>query len=94
MRIRCVKRPFVDLVENRWREVGDEWEASAERLADINSAGYGIMAEAVQEEPEPAHETPDLTRMTRAQLLDKAAGRGVEVPARATKADIIEALEG
>lgn len=55
MRIRCINRPFQDLDANEWREVGDEWEATPERLADINRAGYGAMAEAV---PEPVRETP------------------------------------
>ena len=37
------------------RKVGEEWEADASRLAAINSAGYGVMAEeAPAEQPETA----------------------------------------
>lgn len=97
MRIRCINRPFRDLAEKEWREVGDEWEATPERLAAINSAGYGAMAEAVEPEPEvePEQEPEpekDYSEMTRAQLVEKAEERGIEVPSKATKADIIAML--
>lgn len=54
MLIRCINRPFQDLVVGVWRKVGDEWEGTPERVAEINRAGYGVMAEAV----EPTAETP------------------------------------
>lgn len=52
MLIRCT-RAFRDIGAGRLREVGEEWEATAERLAAINGAGYGKLAEAVNAEPEP-----------------------------------------
>ena len=52
MLIRCT-RAFKDTEAGRLREVGEEWEATAERLAAINGAGYGRLAEAVKAEPEP-----------------------------------------
>lgn len=52
MLIRCI-RAFKDFEAGRLRAVGEEWEATAERLAAINGAGYGKLAEAVKAEPEP-----------------------------------------
>lgn len=52
MLIRCT-RAFRDIEAGRLRDVGEEWEATAERLAAINGAGYGKLAEAVKAEPEP-----------------------------------------
>lgn len=56
MRIRCT-REFRDLsAEGKpIRHVGDEWEATASRLSEINSGRYGILAEAV---PARATEKP------------------------------------
>jgi hypothetical protein len=39
-------------------------------------------------------ETVDLESLTKAELVDLADERGVEVPSKATKSDIIEALGG
>lgn len=52
MLIRCI-RAYKDIEAGRLRDVGEEWEATAERLAAINGAGYGKLAEAVKAEPEP-----------------------------------------
>ena len=53
MLIRCTKG-FNDLDAGKWRSIGEEWEADASRLAEINAAGYGAMAEEVRETaPEP-----------------------------------------
>lgn len=56
MRIRCT-REFRDLSAKGkpLRRVGDEWEATASRLAEINSGRYGKMAE---EAPARAKERP------------------------------------
>ena len=48
----CVNRPFLDKQANVMREVGDRFECTADRLAEINSAGYGQMAVEV-EQPKP-----------------------------------------
>ena len=91
MLIRCT-RAFRDLKsEGRpLRAVGEVWEADEERLAELNRAGYGKLAE-----PAPAPAEPeDLSKMTKAQLLAVAEVRGVEVENSFTKARIIEALEG
>lgn len=48
MRARCI-HPFWDTAERAQRDHGDEWECDAERLAAINAAGYGPLAEAVPE---------------------------------------------
>lgn len=53
--------------------------------------GWAILGVA-DDEAEP--DGPDLSAMTKAELVDVAAARGVEIPASATKADILAALEG
>lgn len=98
MRLRCVNRAFRDLVTEGKpiRKVGEEWDAPASRLAEINSAGYGIMAEEVAAKPSPSAEAgvreakPEVSKMTKAELLDEAEARGIEVPQGATKAEIAE----
>lgn len=116
MLIRCINRPFQDLAEGVWREVGDEWEGTPERVAEINRAGYGVMAEAVpevQEEdvqhedaPEPAEDVErpagvasapqagGLADMTVRQLTELCEERGIPVPSKPRKADLLAALEG
>lgn len=49
----CVRR-FADKETGAVREVGDRFEVTSERLDAINSAGYGVLAVAVEEEaPKP-----------------------------------------
>lgn len=50
MLIRCVF-PFVDSEANASREIGDSWEVSEERFKAINATVYGVLVEAVNEEP-------------------------------------------
>lgn len=61
MLIRCINTAFRDnaTAGRPWRAIGDEWEATPERLAAINRAGYGIMAEAVPEAPGGAEHDGD-----------------------------------
>ena len=47
MKARVVRR-FDDLVERVSREVGDVFELTAERLEQINAAGYGTLVEPVE----------------------------------------------
>lgn len=54
MRIRAI-RTFDDLECGLTRSPGDVWEAGEARLSEINSAGWGDLAEAV----EPAPGGPD-----------------------------------
>ena len=44
-------------------------------------------------ETAPEAETPDLTSLTNAQLAAMCADRGIEVPKRATKAQLIALLD-
>lgn len=61
MLIRCT-RAFRDLktAGKPMRAVGEEWEADASRLDEINRAGYGVMAEAVQDAPEGVEAVEDV----------------------------------
>ncbi len=60
---------------------------------DIES---GIL-EVIEEKKKPekaAPEKPDLSKLTKSELLELAKKKGIEVPEKATKAEIIELLEG
>lgn len=46
-----VTREFDDEREGVLRKVGDLFSCSEDRLAEINSAGFGRMVEAVEEAP-------------------------------------------
>ncbi len=71
MRIRCLKG-FNDLSEGKWRSPGDEWEAEPSRLAEVNAAGYGQLAEEVREtEPKTAPEPPETEREPRSTSTAK-----------------------
>ena len=61
MLIRCINTAFRDNKTNGrpWRAIGDTWEGTPERVAEINRAGYGVMAEAVQDAPEDAEDGPE-----------------------------------
>ena len=82
-----VKSLFYDLVERVDRFAGDVFEADDKRaayLADVLGSEY----------VEVVAESPNLGGLTKAQLLEIAAERGVEVPEKSTKAQIIELLGG
>lgn len=90
MLIRCINRDFRDLkAEGRpLRRVGEEWEATPERLAEINRAGYGVMAEAAPEAAQDAESDEDGREPARA---DERAAEAAPVPQTPT-ADELEAL--
>lgn len=97
MLIRCVNRPFLDREARAMRKVGDEWEATPERLRSINSAGYGIMAEIVpcaHETPQEASQAIDLGRLTVAELTRLCGDRGIAIVGRPRKAELVAMLEG
>jgi len=87
MRLRCVNRPFRDLSTGTLYVPGDEFDGDAAKMERINSAGYGVMAEAVAD-------APDYMAMTVAQLREALAERGAEIPTKARKADLVAMLEG
>lgn len=49
MKAKAIK-PFVDKVEGVTRKIGDAFDASEERLEEINSTQFGVLAKAVTEE--------------------------------------------
>lgn len=52
-----VRRPFRDLKAGQMREVGETFDTTDERVAEINKAGYGTLVEAVREAPKPRRRT-------------------------------------
>lgn len=80
---------FYDLREKVRRPQGELFEATPERLDEINATGIRKkghpFAEAVEaDEPVRA--------LTKAELAEKAASLGLAVPAKATKAQIEELI--
>lgn len=78
--------------------VGDEWEGSPERLEALSKAGYfqsGPIAHDGEENGSVGRtDTAESISadMTVAQLREVANSRGVEVPKRAKKADLLKLL--
>lgn len=72
-----------------WRlyEVGDQFDGTDGRVAEL--AALGIVAVAVDA---PA-ESVDLSALTVEKLRELCADRGIEVPKRATKAQLIALLD-
>jgi len=77
-------RGFYDLLERVDRHEGDVFDATEERAAQIAQLLPGYVEVS----------TVDLGSLKLAQLRELAAERGVEIPAKATKAEILELLEG
>ena len=91
------------------RAVGEEWEATPERLQELANSRYGVLAVEVPEraaEParasrkaEPAAPTADaptadeLEAMTNRQLVELCIREGVETSGRPRKAELVAALK-
>ena len=86
-------RPFFDLVARKDRRPGDEFEATEARYEHIAKKlpGYVELAEPDSQVEAEAH---DHSAMKVSELRALCAKRGIDVPAKATKAQIIELLEG
>lgn len=78
---------FYDLVERVDRYPGDVFEADDERAAHLAK----VLGD---EYVDVAAESPNLGGLTKTQLMELCAERGIEVPAKSTKLKIIELLEG
>lgn len=95
MRAVCVKG-FRDLERRAWVAEGEVVEASPERLDAINSTRYGRLIEPIANgasERGSAPERADYAELTVAELRAALAERGVEVPYKARKADMVALLE-
>ncbi len=57
-------------------------------------AGILQVIDEEKEEKKTNQTTPDLSKLTKDELLELAKERGIDVPSKATKAQIIELLEG
>lgn len=79
-----VLKPFYDKVARTDRHVGETFSATSQR-AEAIVTGLPGYAELVKE---------DLAAMKLNELKELAKERGVKVPAKATKAEIVELLEG
>lgn len=82
-------RPFYDLVAHRDRKAGDVFDATGERAAQIAGKLPGYV-EVIEERPQEV----DYSALKVAELRAICSERGIEVPSKATKATIIELLEG
>ncbi|MBQ9005968.1 MAG: hypothetical protein IJ092_06310 [Atopobiaceae bacterium] len=78
-------RDFYDEAEKVTRREGEEFEASEERIAQLNACGRKQCFQKLVRE----HRTG---RPTKAELLDEAAVLGVEVPEGATNPEIYKLI--
>lgn len=96
MLIRCIKS-FCDLKASGKpiRLEGEVWEADAERLAEINAAGYGRLAEEApaEERQATAPTAEEIDAMAYAAAVSLCREEGLEVGAHPTKRDAIAALK-
>lgn len=93
-----VTAPFRDRSTWRAYAVGDEYDGTPERIQELSEGGYvdsGLIAheaeKSVSESLSVAH-NDKLDELTVAQLRKLADERGVEVPKRASRARLLEAL--
>lgn len=77
MLVECV-RAFLDIDAGMFREEGDRFEVSPDRLRAINGTKYGELAREVSEVPPEASETPSEVSEARprAKRPRKAASKG------------------
>lgn len=93
-----VTAPFRDRETWRAYAVGDEYDGTPERIQELSDGGYvdsGLIAHeaenSVSESLSVAHDGK-LDELTVAQLRKLADERGVEVPKRASRDRLLEAL--
>ena len=100
MKVR-VLRNFKDLKENKFREVNEVFEATKERVEEINSTPHGFLVEEVLVGLDLSNgedmtvidgvAVEDLTVKQIKKLLDE---RNIEYNARAKREELIELLQG
>ena len=91
-----VIRPFYDLKKHKSHNAGTTFEVTEERAAFIAAALPGYVTYEVAEPNEgPVADEPkeDLSKLTVAQLKAFAEERGVELPKRAKKTEILALLK-
>jgi hypothetical protein len=93
-----VLMPFRDRLTWVAYRVGDSYDGTPERIRELVSAGYvqsGLIAQGeVKDGSESATVdfTGNLDELTVQQLRELAEARGIEVPRRARKSDLISIL--
>jgi len=91
MRVKVLK-PFKDLSENKFRKLDEEFEATKNRVEEINSTPYGTLVEVIEEEPiEDGMDIEELTVKQIKELLDQM---GIEYNPKLKKYELIELLKG
>ena len=90
--------PFRDRETWRAYAVGDEYDGTPERIQELSEGGYvdsGLIThdagKSVSESLSMAH-NDKLDELTVTQLRELADERGIEVPKRASRARLLEAL--
>ena len=86
-----VLRPFRDLVARTDRQEGETFDVSDERAEHIGNVLPGYVEPMPKAQPQVE---PDYQSMKVAELRALCSERGVDVPAKATKRQIVELLEG
>jgi hypothetical protein len=88
-----VVKPPQPIAEATFQEETGEAHAQLEGMGVTEGSGAATPAEATDDSASPP---PDegLAAMTKDELFEEAAARGVDVPKSATKAEIIDRIEG
>lgn len=81
-----VTKAFYDLAKRVIRKPGDTFSVSSERLDEIESKLPGFV--------EVIEPKADYSKYTKPQLIDLIEERGLTLPKRQNKADLIAVLEG
>ena len=95
-----VVRTFYDLKKHKSRKAGTTFDATEERAAFIAAAlpgyiTYEAVEPAYEQTVEPVADEPkeDISKLTVAQLKALCAERGIDVPKKTKKAEIIALLQ-
>ena len=88
---------FRDIETWRLYDVGDEWEGPSERLDVLAQGGFVEKRATHSDRENGSNGSSDAadaisSDMTVAQLREVAESRGIDVPKRATKAQLLEIL--
>lgn len=90
-----VLRNFKDLKENKFREVNEVFEATKERVEEINSTPHGALIEVIKEdEKKTIPDEIDVEDLTVKQIKEILDQTNIKYNARAKKEELIELLGG
>lgn len=82
-------RKFYDVLEDTYRNVGDQFEVTEERYIDLNTKVSGFVS--LVKDAKPEAPADDLDNLKVAELKDLLDAKGIDYDSKATK-DELKAL--